>query len=134
MERRRARRYTVWFPMQIDGGRSSDRLAVSQNVSATGVLVATAARLEVGERASLTFQMTRQDPKERIVRGRIARVERNQDDEDGMWPYFVAVQFDSPAPDLQPLLQQIAGGGEPGAEDEPDGGSEPEGKPPGDRG
>jgi len=106
-ERRRAKRYPVWFPMSIDSGGCEDGLAVSQNISSAGVLMATAVTLEEGKPAKVTFQLT-PDSAERAIEGRIVRVCVNDRDPDGLWPRLIAVEFVDAVPELEPMLDDLA--------------------------
>ena len=103
----RAKRYQVWFPMGFDTSERSDGLAVSCNVSTTGVLMATAVELSVGAPVKVTFNLTLADKNEHTVEGRIVRVQENASDPHGMWPHHVAVQFDEPLADIEPLLDEL---------------------------
>jgi len=111
-ERRRSKRYPVWFPMSIDSGRCEDGLAVSQNISSGGVLMATAVTLAEGQPAKVTFQLT-PESEEQSIEGRIVRVCVNDRDPDGLWPRLIAVEFADPVPDLEPLLDELAEKGGP---------------------
>lgn len=111
-ERRCAKRYPVWFPMSIDSGGCEDGLAVSQNISSGGVLMATAVTLEEGKAAKITFQLT-PNSEERAIEGRIVRVCVNDRDPDGLWPRLIAVEFAESVPELEPLLDDLAEDGGP---------------------
>jgi len=93
--------------MQIAASRATDRVAESRNISTTGVLIATAARLEPGDSVTVTVQRTRDDPQEWSFAGRIVRVEPNQADDAAMWPHLVAVDLNMPADKLEPMLRDI---------------------------
>ncbi|MBI4702438.1 MAG: PilZ domain-containing protein [Deltaproteobacteria bacterium] len=110
-ERRTAKRYPIWFPMSVDSDPLQDGLAVSQNISKSGLLMATAAKLEVGATVTVTFQLTRRDPVQRRIEGRIVRIQANAEDPEGLWPSFVAVAFDEAAPEIEPLLEELAASG-----------------------
>ena len=107
-ERRRATRYRVWFPMRFEGGSDDAPQAVSRNISQTGILMATARKLDVGEAVRLVFRVTLDDETEHQLAGRIVRSESNSDDPNGLWPFWVAVEFDQPAPELEPLIQEAS--------------------------
>ncbi len=107
VDQRRAKRFTIWFPMQIDASRGSDRIAESRNISTTGVLIATAARLEPGDGVTVTVQRSRDEPQEWSFGGKIVRIEPNQNNDAAMWPHLVAVEFNAPADQLQPMLVDI---------------------------
>lgn len=98
MERRAASRREVWFPMRIETSAVGERLAVSRNMSRTGLLMATATVLEVGAPVKIAYRETAEGKEERAIEGRIVRFEPNRDDPDGLWPYMVAVEFSDPLP------------------------------------
>jgi len=108
VERRASTRYQVWFPMSVDSSSVADGMAVSRNMSPSGLLMATASSLEPNAPVKLTFQLSLDDPTEHSLAGRVVRVEPNRDDPDGMWPHFVAVVFEQPVPELEPVLAQLA--------------------------
>jgi hypothetical protein len=84
-----------------------DGMAVSRNLSATGMLMATAAELRVGTAVTVTFNLTLKEDAEHTVQGQIVRVEENASDPQGMWPHHVAVQFDDPLANIEPLLDEL---------------------------
>ena len=94
-ERRQARRYALWIPVQVQAGDDVQMLAVSKNISWGGVLVIAGASLEAGERVHMTLQVPGEDARE--LAGEIIRVEPNEEDPDGLWRYRLAVRFDEPA-------------------------------------
>jgi len=82
--------------MRIETTKGGEQLAVSRNVSETGLLIATGTRLEVGAPIKITYREEREDKEEHSVEGRIVRFDRNEDDPVGLWPYMVAVEFSKP--------------------------------------
>ncbi len=108
MQRRRYGRYQLWFPVRVTGS-GLDGMAVNHNVSASGMLIALSARLEVGAEVQLRFTLPAAHGGERMLRGSVVRIEQNAEDPDGMWPYRMAVAFEDPDPELVPLLEQAAG-------------------------
>lgn len=103
-ERRKGQRFEVWFPMRFkpkDGGAT---IAVSHNVSKSGMLMATAERLEEGAPVKARFQVPPND-EEHELHGHVVRFEQNEHDPDGLWPYRVAVAFSEVHPELEPLLE-----------------------------
>ena len=84
MQQPRAKRYQVWFPMSFDSPERKDGMAVSRNLSNSGVLMATASELSVGAVVTVTFNLTLKDTSERTVQGRIVRVQTNAADPDGI--------------------------------------------------
>jgi hypothetical protein len=84
--------------MRLETTAGGDELAVSRNVSRTGLLMATATRLEVGAPVTVTYREEPEGEEERTIQGRIVRFESNQDDPEGLWPYMVAIEFLEPLP------------------------------------
>jgi hypothetical protein len=107
-ESRERKRFTVWFPMKVGGPEGPESVAVSRNVSTKGLLMAAASQLEAGKSITVTFRLAGHDGSERTVQGKIIRTEPNSDDPDGLWPYRVAVQFEEPQEELEPLLEELA--------------------------
>lgn len=106
-EAREKERFTVWFPMKVEGPAGPESVAVSRNVSTKGLLMAAASGLDVGKSITVTFRLAGHDS-ERTVQGKIIRAEQNADDPDGLWPYRVAVQFDEEQLELEPVLRTLA--------------------------
>lgn len=105
-ERRGRTRYHVWFPMKLDAPQLADAVAVSRNVSERGVLFVTPSKLEVGAEVTVTFRLKRDDP-DRHVQARIVRLEPNPEPEGRiLYPYRIAVEFDTPVPEIEPLLRE----------------------------
>jgi PilZ domain-containing protein len=102
-ERRAKERYRVWFPMSVLTESGAEGTAITYDVSAGGLLMACAGRLEVGTRVTLHFRVGSGDPPERAIAASIVRVDENAED-DGLWRFRMAVQFDAPEPDLEAVL------------------------------
>jgi Tfp pilus assembly protein PilZ len=92
--------------MRFDGGGDDAPQAVSRNMSHSGMLMATARQLDEGSSVTLVFRLRLDDPEEHRIEGRIVRSQPNGDDPNGLWPYWVAVEFDQPATDLEPLIEE----------------------------
>lgn len=110
-ERRRAKRYVLWIPVQLSSGPDVQMLAVSRNISWSGALMIAGASLDVGERVSLTLQVPGEDDRE--LPGEIVRVEPNEEDPEGLWRYRLAVRFDEEVPELEPAFERLHGKGAP---------------------
>lgn len=67
-----------------------------------------ASTLAVGERVSITFQIPPAGSVERHVTGRVVRIERNESDPQGIWPYRMAVEFDAEVPELERIVDELA--------------------------
>jgi hypothetical protein len=106
-DRREATRHPVWFPMKVDTPKNPEGVAVSRNVSETGVLMLAAGKLDPGSSVTVTFRLDKTSP-ERTVQAKIIRSEANAGDTTGLWPWRVAVEFLEPQPELEPLLREAA--------------------------
>lgn len=105
-ERRIARRYVLWIPVQVASGPEVRMLAVSRNISWSGALMIAGARAEVGDRVELTLQLPG-SAEERRLEGEVVRVETNDEDPDGLWRYRLAVRFAEAVPDLEPAFEAL---------------------------
>jgi hypothetical protein len=81
-------------------------MAVNHNIGAGGMLIALSAELKPGTEVSVTFRLPPDGKEERRLTGQIVRIEKNEADPDGVWPYRMAVAFDQIATDLIPLLEK----------------------------
>ena len=106
MERRDSERFEVWFPVQLQAAAESgkQRITMSRDVSARGILLSAATKVEPGAKVVVTFRILPDEPTERTLQGRIVRVESNTDDVDGLWPLRLAVEFDEPVFELAEQL------------------------------
>ena len=80
-------------------------LAISYDVSAKGLLLASPATLEVGDAIDVTFAVPGSEDEERSIKGTVVRVSKNEADPDGMWPNRLAVEFEEPIEDLGDVLK-----------------------------
>jgi hypothetical protein len=81
--------------------------AITHNVGAGGLLLASPAHLEPGERVKVNFALP-PNGEAYELEGSVVRLEKNPEDPEGTWPNRIAVQFDDVQAELEPLLQQIA--------------------------
>jgi PilZ domain len=106
VQRRSHVRFQIWFPVQLDGIAQA-KIAMTHNTSASGMLVAVASQLTVGEPVELHFRMPPSGAEHRLT-GRVLRIEPNKEDPQGAWPFRAAIAFDEVAEQLQPLLEEAA--------------------------
>lgn len=106
MQRRDHTRYQIWFPVQLGEGTPA-KIAVTHNTSASGMLVALASQIAVGEPVVVTFRLPPGDVEHKLT-GRVTRLEPNSQDPEGSWPYRAAIAFDEVSPQLQPCLEEAA--------------------------
>lgn len=86
-----------------DGG--DEGTAITYDVSAAGLLMASPGRLEVGSRVELRFRVSADEGQDRSIRARVVRLEPREAGDDGPWRYRMAVQFDEPHPELEGALR-----------------------------
>ena len=100
MSNRRAfERHTANVVVGISTSERKDRVGVTSDVSATGLLLHSLSRFAVGERVNLVF---RTQNVESLATGRVVRAGR--DASWHMFPNVSAVELEAPAPDLVPRL------------------------------
>ena len=90
--------------MRFEPEEGGATLAVSHNVSKSGMLMATAEHLEEGAPVKARFSVPPNE-REHELDGRVVRFEKNEHDPEGLWPYRVAVEFDEVHPELEPQLE-----------------------------
>jgi hypothetical protein len=95
-EKRRHPRYRVSFPVKIDAPEKSDRIGVSYDVSACGMLLSTRSHFDMGQLLELTFRVGR-DGDEQHVRGRVVRLTESWEH---FFPRRIAIDFDIALNDL----------------------------------
>lgn len=105
VQQRQHGRYRIWFPVRVTSN-AVDGMAVNHNISAGGMLIALSARLEVDSEVEIRFSVPTAAQSERVMRGKVVRIEDNADDPDGLWPYRMAVAFEDADPDLIPILER----------------------------
>lgn len=102
-DRRAAKRYEILFPMRLGEKETARGLAVSRNLSRTGMLVASGSRLEIGAEVTVAFRVA-DDDTERTAIGKIVRVGTNEEDPQGLWPHLIAVEFEAEIDEIEPVL------------------------------
>lgn len=114
-ERREHARYAIWFPVHVSPADATAKtiVAVSKDASSTGISISTASKFEVGEKVTVAFRVPPDTGAEQRVDGRIVRFAANAEDPHGLWPFRIAIAFDTPLPDLERLLAEVAAGGGP---------------------
>jgi hypothetical protein len=100
-DRRIALRHQAFFPAEVDVGNGVKRAAMIRDLSVTGVLMLTVARVNIGDDIILYLYLTGDLNKAREVKGRVVRDERRSVEMSDMWPYALAVQFDEPFPESE---------------------------------
>lgn len=106
-ERRKADRFALWFPMKLSS-EGDVILGITRDVSEVGVLLVSAAEPKEGATVELTLSFPNDDEAERVVKGKIVRVQENEQDSDGLWRFRVAVEFDERVEELEPFLEELS--------------------------
>ncbi len=99
VERRESPRTRTTVAVAIDGQVRKHRFGVSRDLSATGMLLATPSKFEVGEELALTVYLA--GNVSRSIHGRVTRVEINPYQSNEPWRYKLALVYDEPDPDLR---------------------------------
>jgi|SRR5690606_26790235 len=102
-ERRGVERHKAWFPVRIIGDAASGS-ALARDVSETGMLVATRKKFAVGDAVEVALLLEAEANSEAPLRGRIVRAGPNEEDPGGLWPFKVAITFETPHPALIPQV------------------------------
>jgi len=93
--------------VQVSGDEIEGAVGVSKNASEGGVLISATTPLEMGTRVTVTFTLIGadgSDPTHHKVPGTIVRVDRNDDDPHGTFPFRIAAKFDQPLVGLGKVL------------------------------
>ena len=104
-EERRSSRHDVWLPVKVDHLREG--IALTHDASPHGVLMVTASKLDVGSTIELSLKLPAPHGTLHRLHGRVVRVEPNQADPHGLWPYRIAVELEPSAPELDRLLSIV---------------------------
>jgi hypothetical protein len=108
-EDRRARlRHQAYFPAQIDAGQGQ-RSALIRDLSVTGALLLTRARLKVGDPVKLSLYISGDPENVRVVAGRVVRDERRSVECSDVWPHSAAIHFDEAlTAEFEPEVKRLA--------------------------
>lgn len=96
-ERRRYERKPVSVPVNVSTKVRRDRVGVTRDISASGVLFHSVSRFTSGEQVVVMFKVNK---KHSSTTGRVVR-SATDDNADGAFRYVTAVQFDAPLLDLE---------------------------------
>ncbi len=92
-DRRASQRQAAIVAVEIDAPSRTGRVGVTRDASATGMLMTTPSRFEVGDELALTLFLMGDRAK---VRGRVIRVETTRARSNEVWRYRLAVEFIEP--------------------------------------
>ena len=103
-ERRTYVRYVLWFPVTLLTS-SGPIGAICRDLSSGGMLLSCGAMLPADSITTCKFRLSLESADEVTVRGRVVRIERNQDDLELVFPFRVAIEFDTPRADIEEMLR-----------------------------
>jgi hypothetical protein len=98
--RRASERSSLWLPVKVDA--LQEGMAVTHDASSHGVLMVAASTVEVGAKIKITLTPPG-EAETHCVEGRVVRVDRNEKDPNGIWPYQIAVEFEAPTPGFEAI-------------------------------
>jgi len=107
-ERRTAMRHMAVFPAHVDTGTGNKRTAVIRDLSVSGALLLTRARVKIGDEVTLSLYLTGDPNVSKEVKGRVVRDVRRSIEVSDIWPFAVAVHFDEPFTDIEPDVKALA--------------------------
>ncbi len=106
-ERRGDPRHLACFPAQLEIGEGVQRTALIRDLSVSGALLLTRAKLEVGDAVRLSLYLRDGEPPH-FTTARVVRHERRSIEMAHPWTKAVAVQFDQPITELEPEAKALA--------------------------
>lgn len=105
-ERRTATRHSVYIGAEIDSGNGPVRSAITRDGSATGLLLLTRAKLEVGQ--SVRINVFLKEGETREILGKVVRQEPLDSEENALWRQKMAVEMERPDPELAARLEELS--------------------------
>ena len=107
-DRRIGQRHLACFAAEIQMERwNGARTAVIRDLSVTGALLLTSAKVKVGESVTLNLYIMG-DETMHTVTGKIVRHERRDLATAGLWPYSIGIHFDAPLDELETQIKDVA--------------------------
>lgn len=107
-ERRATPRQEAYVPATLETLQGRQAIAITRDISSTGLLILTRLDLAVGDAVKLTVV---QDGSERTLSGKVVRVEELESHE--LWRRKVALVVDGAAPALAQLQATLTGQAKP---------------------
>jgi hypothetical protein len=104
-ERRRAERYAVYASAELVTEKGDVAVALTEDVSASGVLLLTRARLDVGQTVQIRIHVQGHPP--RMVSGRVARSAKLPPGASPLWTEEVAVVVEGLTPEIADALKAV---------------------------
>lgn len=103
-ERRIYHRYVLWFPVTlIADGREVG--TICRDASTGGLLVSAPVVFAKAARVTCRFRISPEESTELTAEGRVLRCSRNADDLELVFPHRVAIEFDTPKPEIEESLK-----------------------------
>lgn len=106
-ERRVDPRHIACFPAHVETTEGAPRSALIRDLSISGALLLTRARLRVGDTVKLELHL-REASAPNTVTARVVREERRPSEMVHPWTKSVAVQFEEPIPELEEDAKALA--------------------------
>jgi hypothetical protein len=107
-DRRAGARHLACFAAEIQAERwNGARTAVIRDLSVTGALLLTGAKVELGDQVTLNLYILG-DETMHTVTGKVVRKERRDPTTAGLWPFSVGVQFDAALTELEEQIKAVA--------------------------
>lgn len=107
-DRRAGRRHLACFAAEIQMDRwNGARTAIIRDLSVTGALLLTSAKVQVGESVTLNLYIMG-DETMHTVSGKIVRHERRDPATAGLWAYSIGIHFDAPLSELETQIKVVA--------------------------
>src|SRR5215510_10768391 len=104
-DRRVGTRHLACFAAEIQMERwNGARTAVIRDLSVTGALLLTGAKLKIGDQVALNLYILG-DETMHTVTGKVVRYERRDPATAGLWPFSVGVHFDAPLHELEAQIK-----------------------------
>jgi len=106
-DRRGGARHLACFPAHLETDQGVQRTALIRDLSVSGALLLTRAKLEIGDTVRLSLYL-KEGVEPCVTNARVVRNERRSIEMAHPWTKAVAVQFDEPIPGLEPEAKALA--------------------------
>jgi hypothetical protein len=103
-ERRNYVRFVVWFPVTLQTSAGAVG-AICRDVGSGGMLLSCGTLLPADSVTTCRFRLSLDSSDELTVRGRVVRSDKNQDDLELVFPFRVAIEFDTARTDIEEMLR-----------------------------
>ena len=107
-DRRETERLFACAPAHIELQTGATRTAILRDVSVTGALLLTRAKVQVDETLTLHLYFSGEPSDARVVGARVVRIKHRDPDTAGLWPYEVAVEFSEHLNDRESEIRALA--------------------------